>query len=627
MKLGRIVLYKVALPIVVTAVTVSCNSPEKISETAKPAATDSASMHSSSNKLIVYQVMTRLFGNKTSLNKRYGTAAENGVGKFNDITAEALREIKELGSTHIWYTGVIEHATMTDFSAFGIPLDDADVVKGRAGSPYAIKDYYDVNPDLATDIPKRMEEFEALVERTHDAGLKVLIDFVPNHVARRYTSDAKPEGIADFGAADNTAEAFNPGNNFYYIPGQPFQVPAGYDPLPRERHPSHDRRFEEIPAKATGNDVFSATPSIHDWFETVKLNYGVDYQNNREKYFDPVPDTWHKMYDILSYWASKGVDGFRCDMAEMVPVEFWEWVIPKIKERFPQMLFVAEIYKPNEYRDYLFRGKFDYLYDKVELYDTLRHIVEGKANTDHITPIWQRQEGIGHLMLRFLENHDEQRIASPFFAGRAEYAIPAMALTAFMHTGPVMVYFGQEVGEPGAGNEGFQGEDGRTTIFDYWGVPSHQAWMNNGKFDGGKLTEEQRKLRDGYKKILHLCKGEELINEGSFYDLHFFNRSDSYKGYSNNIYTFLRHNDTEAILIAANFNKTATEKPTVKIPLDALEKFGMGTSAAITFTVHDNANDKQQIAVGDLSQQNIENKGFTFDIAPNTYRIFRLTSN
>lgn len=579
-----------------------------------------------SDKLVVYQVMTRLFGNKKQLNKKYGTREENGVGKFNDISSKALSEIKDLGATHIWYTGVIEHATMTNYTASGIPLDDVDVVKGRAGSPYAIKDYYDVNPDLATDVAGRMEEFEALIGRTHESGLKVLIDFVPNHVARRYSSDARPAGIVDLGGNDDTGAAFLHSNNFYYIPGQSFEVPAGYDPLPGENHPTKDGKFEELPAKATGNDVFSASPSINDWFETVKLNYGVDYLNGRRKHFEPVPDTWDKMLEILSWWTAKGVDGFRCDMAEMVPVEFWEWVIPKIKEQSPDILFIAEIYKPDEYRDYLFRGKFDYLYDKVELYDTLRHIIEGKATTDDITAVWQRQEGITHRMLRFLENHDEQRIASPFFAGKPEFAIPAMALTATMHTGPVMVYFGQEVGEPGAGNEGFHGEDGRTTIFDYWGVPAHQAWMNEGKFDGGKLTPEQKALRETYKYLLKLCRNEKLIADGAFYDLHYYNRSQDFQGYSNNVFAFLRHDQESALLIAVNFNKSASEKVRVKIPEDALHKFGMKDVVNFLFTDYGKGANKHQVLNSDLTTQEARDNDLSFEMEPHSFRIFRVSS-
>ncbi|CAD5256964.1 alpha-amylase family protein [Imperialibacter sp. 75] len=581
-------------------------------------------MAGKSDKIIVYQIMTRLFGNKVNANKRYGNIEENGVGKMADINAKALKELKKFGATHIWYTGVLEHASMSDYTSIGIALDDVDVVKGRAGSPYAIKDYYDISPDLAVNPKNRKKEFLALVDRTHKEGLKVLIDFVPNHVARGYSSDAAPEGVKEFGADDDVSVAFKASNNFYYVPGQPFQIPAGYDPLPGHEHPTKDQFYMESPAKATGNDVFSPTPSINDWFETTKLNYGVDYVNFRERHFDPIPDTWNKMLEILTYWTEQGVDGFRCDMAEMVPVEFWEWVIPKVQAINPDIIFIAEIYNPNEYRNYIEKGHFDYLYDKVELYDTLRHIIEGKANTDHITTVWQRQEGIAQHMLRFLENHDEQRIASPFFAGNAKYAIPAMVLTATMHTGPVMVYFGQEVGEPATGSEGFSGEDGRTTIFDYWGVPKHQAWMNGGKFDSGNLSAEEKELRELYQFILSFSSKEPIIASGGFYDLHYFNRSAEFTGHSNNIFTFLRHNDKSAFLIAVSFNKEENEQVRLKIPADALTAFNMHQKKSITFTSYLDKGEMISMASDDLVSKDSPN-ALSFEIAPNSFKIYRLT--
>jgi glycosidase len=525
--------------------------------------------HSDMNeRLVVYQMMTRLFGNTNTTNLPWGTQEQNGVGKFNDISSVALEQLKGMGYTHIWYTGVLEHAVIHDYTAYNIPLDDADVVKGRAGSPYAIKDYYDVNPDLAESVENRMEEFNQLVARTHDAGLKVVIDFVPNHVARDYRSDQKPEGVDDFGTNDDTKQAFSPQNNFYYIPGEAFRVPEGYVPLGENSFPTKDGQFDEVPAKASGNDVFSAQPSEYDWFETVKLNYGVDYQNDRREHFEPVPDTWHKMVDILKYWAAKGVDAFRCDMAEMVPVAFWNWAIRNVKNDYPNIIFIAEIYNPDNYRNYLETGGFDYLYDKVEMYDTLKNIVQGKMNTDAISGIWQKQEGIGDQMLRFLENHDEQRIASPDFAGNMWKGIPMMAVTAFMHRGPVMMYFGQDVGEPGAGASGFGGDDGRTTIFDYWGVPEHVKWVNEGEFDGGKLSEDQKRLQAKYVEILQAVNDKEALRTGHFYDLHYFNRSDAFTGYNDQIYAFTRHTENQALLVVVNFSEEAQDVR-IKIPKDA----------------------------------------------------------
>ncbi|RTQ48485.1 alpha-amylase [Hymenobacter gummosus] len=528
------------------------------------------------HKIIIYQMMVRLFGNQQTVNKPHGTLAENGVGKFNDITDKALQEIKKLGASHVWYTGVLEHATMTDYSKFGISLDDADVVKGRAGSPYAVKDYYDVSPDLAVNVPKRMQEFEALVKRTHANGLKVFIDFIPNHVARSYKSDAKPAGVVDLGEKDDKTKAFAPNNNFYYLPGKAFVVPKGADPLgPAAKGPKEDGKYLEMPAKATGNDVFSEAPSINDWYETVKLNYGVDYQNGRKLHLDPIPDTWLKMRDILLFWAQKDVDGFRCDMAEMVPVEFWAWVIPEIKKAKPGILFMGEAYNNKEYRTYLERGKFDYLYDKVGLYDGLRRLMTGGGKIEDINYVWsQESRGFSSHMLRFLENHDEQRIASKDFAGDTKPAIPAMTVSATLGSGPVMLYFGQEVGEPGRGAEGFSSEDGRTTIFDYWGVPEHQKWMNGGAFDGGKLSLQQKQLRDFYGRLLNLCASSEALRKGRFYELQ--DANNLAKEYDDKkLYSFLRFTDKQRLLVVANFSPTQTYVPTLKVPDAAWKLMGL----------------------------------------------------
>ena len=496
-------------------------------------------------KIILYQVLPRLFGNDNSTNEINGTIEKNGCGKFSAFSDIALNEIRKMGFTHIWSTGVIEHATKTDYAAYSIPKDHPVVVKGNAGSPYAIKDYYDVNPDLADDVKQRMNEFEALIGRTHEANLKMIIDFVPNHVARQYKSDAKPTGITDLGQNDNIHTTFDANNNFYYIPGQEFS--PGFDLR------SHGHKYEEFPAKATGNDKFDAHPGINDWYETVKLNYGIDYFGGGQKHFNPVPDTWHKMLEILLFWSSKNIDGFRCDMAEMVPVEFWGWVIPQVKEKYPEIIFIAEVYNPLEYRNYLWNGKFDYLYDKVGLYDTLRSIIRGEKPASAITACWQSIEGIQYQMLNFLENHDEQRIASDFFAGNPWKAIPAMIAAATMNINPVMVYCGQELGERGMDGEGFSGIDGRTTIFDYWSVDSIRKWRNKGKYDGNKLSKEQKKLREFYVRLLNLCNSEKALRGGLFYDLMYVNYENHHFN-SDKQYVYFRKADNELLLIVVNFD-------------------------------------------------------------------------
>jgi glycosidase len=512
-------------------------------------------------KIVIYQVFPRLFGNDNLTNEINGLIEKNGCGKFSAFSDIALNEIRKMGFTHIWYTGVIEHATKTDYSAYGILKDHPAVVKGEAGSPYAIKDYYDVDPDLADDVKQRMSEFEKLVERTHVANLKVIIDFVPNHVARQYNSDSKPEGVKNLGETDNIHTTFDANNNFYYIPGQAFS--------PEFDLYSDGQKYKECPAKVTGNDKFDAHPGINDWYETIKLNYGIDYLNGRQKHFNPVPDTWHKMLDILLFWSSKNVDGFRCDMAEMVPVEFWEWVIPQVKEKYPEIVFIAEVYNPFEYRNYLWTGKFDYLYDKVGLYDTLRSIICEEKPASAITGCWQSVEGIQYQMLNFLENHDEQRISSDFFAKNPWKAIPAMIITATMNVNPVMVYCGQELGECGMDQEGFSGFDGRTTIFDYWSVESIRNWRNKGKYDGKELSKEQKNLRRFYVKLLNLCNSEKAIREGLFYDLMYVN----YENRSFNPekqYVYLRKADNEILLIVVNFEDKDVET-SINIPANVFE--------------------------------------------------------
>ncbi|MBE6286812.1 MAG: alpha-amylase [Mediterranea massiliensis] len=521
------------------------------------------------NKIIVYQVFTRLFGNNNNHCIYNGDLKENGCGKMADFTAKALGEIKGLGATHIWYTGIIEHATQTDYRRHGITPDHPAVVKGKAGSPYAIKDYYDIDPDLAKDVPERMKEFENLVQRTHRAGLKVIIDFVPNHVARQYHSDAQPDGTIQLGANDDTTRSFSPYNNFYYIPGSSLQGQFDMKGTAPEA-------YEENPAKATGNNRFDARPCINDWYETIKLNYGVDYQNGGTCHFSPIPDTWQKMLEILLFWSSKGIDGFRCDMAEMVPVDFWEWAIPQVKEQHPNLLFIAEVYNPHEYRNYLFRGHFDYLYDKVGLYDTLRAVVCGQESATAITHAWQNLGGIEKRMLNFLENHDEQRIASEFFAGNPRKAIPALIVSACMNTNPMMIYFGQELGERGMDNEGFSGRDGRTTIFDYWSVDTIRRWRNGGKFDGKSLSNDQLALQSIYRRILTLCNEERAISEGSFFDLMYANLN-GWRFNEHRQYVFMRKFDRELLLIIANFDPMTADLA-INLPSHAFTYLGLPQS-------------------------------------------------
>lgn len=518
----------------------------------------------------IYQIFTRLYGAcQPANNLPNGTIADNGVAKFNEFTADTLQRIKDYGFTHVWFTGVLEHATQTDYTRYGIHLDHPWIVKGRAGSPYAIKDYFDVDPDLAEDVPNRMAEFEALLERTHKAGLKFVIDFVPNHVARSYHSDVAPKGFEDLGAGDDEELAFTPRNNFYYCWGEPLHtenfIEAEQGGVP----------YLEYPAKATGNDVFHAWPNRNDWYETVRLNYGVDYNGGGAQHFDPIPSTWQKMTDILLFWASKGVDAFRCDMAEMVPVEFWHFAIAQVKAKY-DVQFIAEVYNPNEYRNYIHHGGFDYLYDKVGLYDTLRAVICQHTSAAAITNAWQNTDDIKEHMLYFLENHDEQRIASDFFCGDAQKAIPGLVVAACMGNNPLMIYAGQEIGEKGMDAEGFSGKDGRTTIFDYWSVPSLRKLSSISHSLKSKnspnlvLTGKELSLYQDYQHILRLRNENQALSEGQFYDLMYVNY-DGTEGFDcHRQYAFLRKTKDELLFCVANFSDNAI-KCGVRIPAHAFD--------------------------------------------------------
>lgn len=545
-------------------------------------------------KEVVYQVFTRLFGNTNTTNKPWGTLEENGVGKFNDFTNKALKEIKDLGVTHIWYTGVPHHDVITDYTKYGISNDDPDIVKGRAGSPYAVKDYYNVNPDLADNVENRLEEFEALIERSHKAGLEVIIDIVPNHIARNYQSLTNPEGTTDFGVEDDKTKVYDVNNNFYYNPDQAFKVPEwqdDYQPLGGENNTLADGKFEEVPAKWTGNGSRASQPNMHDWYETVKVNYGISpegkkdfdelpqgFENeNYKKHFDfwkdkTVPSSWIKFKDIALYWTAKGIDGFRYDMAEMVPVEFWSYMNSNIKMKNPDAFLLAEVYNPNMYRDYIRKGKMDYLYDKVQLYDTLKHVIQGHGKTDNIPPILEELSDVEHHMLHFLENHDEQRIASPDFAGNANKGKPAMVVSATATTAPTMIYFGQELGEPGNEDLGF-GNPTRTSIFDYGSVPSMVRWINNKAFDGGQSTKDELDFRDFYKRLLNFTINSSAL-AGNYQDIHSYNQQNT-EQYNDKILSFVRWSDDEQLIVISNFNDENTYSFNLQLPEDIVKKLGL----------------------------------------------------
>lgn len=513
-------------------------------------------------KIVIYQVFTRLFGNRNLTNKKNGSITENGSGKMADFSDTVLQDIKQLGVSHIWFTGIIRHATKTDYTSFGIPKQHPAVVKGTAGSPYAITDYYDIDPDLAVNIDSRMEEWEALIERTHKNGMQVIMDFVPNHVAREYHSIKRPIGVKDFGEEDDTDKHFSPNNNFYYCYRQAFDSSSFFSV-------EGGKPYTEYPAKATGNDRFDHSPSVNDWYETVKLNYGMDYcdAGGKSEHYVPTPNTWNKMVDILLFWASKGIDAFRCDMAEMVPTAFWKYATDCVKAEYPHILFIGEVYNPTLYRSYIHSG-FDYLYDKVGMYDCVRDVICGHRSASELTYQWQSLDDIREHMLYFLENHDEQRIASDFFCGDGQKAIPGLIVSSLLQKNPLLIYAGQEFGERGMDNEGFSGMDGRTTIFDYWAVPS----IYRGYFDKSQLTLSEQTLYQSYHKVLQIASKERAISDGLFFDLMYINPSSAYFNPSVQ-YAFLRRYDKELLIVVVNFSYESLDTR-LQIPAHAFEYLG-----------------------------------------------------
>ncbi|MCW8125896.1 alpha-amylase family protein [Microbulbifer halophilus] len=608
-------------PLIAALLTIATGCTEKATEAAE------LEPGTPGEKPIIYQTLPRLFGNTNPANKPWGTIEENGTGKFNDFTPEVLADIRELGANYIWYTGSLHHALVGDYTQYGISNDDPDVIKGRAGSPYAIKDYYSVNPDLAEDPAKRLDEFRALIRRSHAQGLKVIIDIVPNHVARAYESLDKPEGVRDFGATDDTSLTYARDNSFYYVVGEDFKVPESddYRPLGGEPHPLADGEFEESPAKWTGNGARAAQPDIDDWYETVKINFGVrpdgskdfpelsaafaqkDYRVHAEFWSDKdVPDSWEKLRDITHYWLDFGVDGFRYDMAGMVPVEFWSYLNSSIKMEKPDTLLLAEIYTPERYRDYIRQGKMDYLYDKVGSYDAIRAVLEGEGSTDTVAEVQRSLQDIAPHMLRFMENHDEQRIASPEFAGSAGAGKPAMLVSATVSAAPTLVYFGQELGEPARRDAGF-GKASRTTIFDYWSVPSVRRWLQ------GESTAEEKQLRDFYSRLLNFSASSSALR-GQYFDLHRYNREHS-DGYGGQQFAFARWAGDEKLMVIANFGDR--EKAlTLRLPPALMQQWQLEEGRyALT--------DQLDTATAELLFDEEEGK-IELRLAPQSGHIFRL---
>lgn len=389
--------------------------------------------------MIIYQVLPRLWGR----------------GRFSDWDSPEFDYLKSLGISHVWYTGIIRHSS-------GKPW-----VKGDPGSPYSIEDYYDVNPYLADNEQQRISEFKSLVSRTHEAGLGVIIDFIPNHLA----PDCKDVPTLD--------------------------------------------RFD------------------YDWTDTRKIDYSKG-------------EAWDGMLRILRYWAGLGVDGFRCDMVEMVPPELMEQLISGIRRDYPGMLFIAEVYNKDSYRDYIRRTGFDYLYDKSGVYDIMRAVLCEGLSARALSRNWQSLGGEQEKMLNFLENHDEQRLASPFFAGCPQKAYAALAFEALFNDAAFMLYAGEELGE-----DAREGSDGRTSIFN-WSHPRTLLQLHSHLHGGVPLGAEEQAVLDRYREILTL-KGTVPFDGGACHDLCYCNQAS--EGFdADRHFAFLRYGPEAAALVFCNFS-------------------------------------------------------------------------
>ena len=568
---------------------------------------------STTPRVRIYQLLPRLFGNVNETRKPNGTLLENGVGKFADLNDAALGSLRAMGFTHIWLTGVLRQATSTDYAAIGLPADDPDLLKGLAGSPYAIKDCFDVCPDYAVQPAERLAEFRALLARMHAAKLRAIIDFVPNHVARSYRSTFQPD--ADFGAKDDRQRFFAAQNNFFYLQadapggGAPLRLPTMRDgqlvsPTCRVLGKGDGRFDGELEhGKVTGNNVASWAPGPNDWYETVKLNYGFDFTTGAQEYptteqaGKPIPDTWLKMDRVLAHWQALGVDGFRCDMAHLVPPEFWTWAIGRARDRKADAFFVGEAYDNDPIKvtngnvmTALLGAGFNAVYDDPS-YKALKGIYDG--------PKWANDldGALGDDLLfpralRYVENHDEVRLAGAGQWGGVgmEVGRPVAAILYGLSRGPVLIYSGQEVGEPARGAEGFAGDDARTTIFDYWSMPELAKWVNGHRYDGGRLAPEQKKLREFYARLLALV-GEPAFRDGECFRLNYANKENERFGRVGGetasghwLYAYLRFDAKtgQRFVVLANLHRSETLRDVqIRLPREAVAFLQMPTQPAL----------------------------------------------
>ena len=591
-------------------------------------------------KPVIYQLVVRYFGNTTTANEPSGSLAVNGCGTFADIDRAALDSLRSLGATHVWLTGVLRQATLTDHGGLGLPPDDPDVVKGVAGSFYAVRDYFDVCPDYAVDPVHRLDEFRALVQRVHAAGMKALIDFIPNHVARGYHSVVRPD--LDFGIGDDTGRSFSPANHFFYVtdqPGEPLRLtkPAHWNPFGYvfDGHFPPENGSPEHPVKVTGNNIPFTFLSTDPWYETIKLNYGYDFLKQTAHY-DPRPRTWDLADTILAYWQSFGVDGFRCDFAHYVPGEAWKFLVDRARQRDANVYFMAEAYPwqgsgdPVTHRYQLTDAGFDGVYDNLS-YDRLKNIYTGRGGQDdydghvtHLTPA-ARQGSV-----QYLENHDERRIASPVVHdhgpnasgfGTADAGYLLAPLQYLSGPGAVLVLNGQEIGEPGDDAEGFAVRDGRTTLFDYWAMPEFVKWVNGHAYDGGGLADWQKRLRQYYAGVLTLCQDPAVCGDG-FWGLKYVNRPETHGDCPEAFYSFARFDAAgrRLLLVVANFDRGRPATGRIRLPRELLDACGLSGPVSVRLRLdRDGAKDE---AVGQFDTDGMVADGILTTVPAETSHVY-----
>ncbi|MBQ7623567.1 MAG: hypothetical protein IJS66_07515 [Bacteroidales bacterium] len=441
------------------------------------------------NKSFIYQILPRIWRD----------------GKLNSIDDAFLSYLRSFGLDYVWFTGIPRHATGEPF------------VKGNPGSPYAVCDWYDVNPYLASDPEKRMEEFDALVRRTHEAGLKCIIDCIPNHVACNYEGRLKV-------------------------------------------HPWCDG----------------------DWTDTRKLDWS-----------DPA--TASELIRILRFWADRGVDGFRCDMVELVPAEMLAGVIAAVKRTHPGLIFIAEAYERGNYRHLAMETGFDLLYDKSGEYDILRGILDGRRSARELSWNWQFLGDLQPRMLNFLENHDEQRLCSDAFAGSPDRTWAALAFAMLFNPASFLLYAGQEAGERAS-----ESSDGRTSIFNFC-KPESLEWLSffvqeagavssgsgrrrkaaSGKSPDGAASPEAEVI-ERYRKLIALAR-EPLFSEGGWWDLCYCNGpADGFD--SDRHFVFARFRSGEVKLVFCNFSPAAASA-CIRIPSELAEAAGRELPPAVSVSV------------------------------------------